>query len=200
MPLASCTQLSSGRARSNSSLDAGPGWAPTASNSPCKILYTRLANTTLTTLSRSRAWVHSDCKAYMPPPSDCKHTVLRSGQATAAPVAQGKPWPIAPPVICNQSLAAAPKVWPNKLRPEVTASSTTMALSGSKAAKVMAKASGLKAPRCTMGRGPVSGAPAQAGAPKASASHSSAATASWSGRANTCIWASGGDIRLGLPG
>ncbi len=111
----------------------------------------RLAKTTLITSSFSRACVHSACSVYMPAPSACRQTTLRPGQATAAPVAQGNPWPIAPPVICSQSCGAALKVGANSARPEVTASSATMQFSGSSAASVLAKASGSNFPRTSCG-------------------------------------------------
>ena len=50
------------------------------------------------TFSPSRACVHSACTVYIPLPSAWNEITLRSGQATAAPVAHGKPCPIAPPV------------------------------------------------------------------------------------------------------
>ena len=46
----------------------------------------------------SRAWVHSDWIVYIAEPSPSRLSTGRPGQATAAPVATGRPWPIAPPV------------------------------------------------------------------------------------------------------
>ena len=59
------------------------------------------------TSSPSRACVHSACKVYMPLPSPSRQTTLRSGQATAAPVATGMPMPIEPPMFESQSCGAA---------------------------------------------------------------------------------------------
>ena len=55
---------------------------------------------------------------------------LRSGHATAAPVATGVEKPIEPPMFCSQSCGAAAAVGGKKPRPVVTDSSTTMAFSG----------------------------------------------------------------------
>ncbi len=55
---------------------------------------------------------------------------LRSGQATAAPVATGVEKPIEPPMFCSQSCGAAAAVGGKKPRPVVMDSSTTMAFSG----------------------------------------------------------------------
>ena len=49
----------------------------------------RFANTMVSTLRPSRAWVHSDCSVYIALPSPTMQITLRSGQATAAPVATG---------------------------------------------------------------------------------------------------------------
>ena len=65
-------------------------------------------NTIVTTSRPSRAWVHSDCIVYSALPSASRLTTLRSGQATAAPVATGMPWPIAPPVSVSQSWRGRP--------------------------------------------------------------------------------------------
>src|SRR5580704_11796479 len=67
----------------------------------------RLANTMVVTLRFSRAWVHSDCSVYIALPSPTMQITLRSGQATAAPVATGVENPIEPPMFCNQSCGAA---------------------------------------------------------------------------------------------
>ena len=47
----------------------------------------------------SRACVHSDWIVYIADPSACSSTTGRSGTATAAPVAVGRPQPIDPPVM-----------------------------------------------------------------------------------------------------
>src|SRR4029450_8481164 len=67
----------------------------------------RLANTIVTTLRPSRAWVHSDCSVYIALPSPTMQITLRSGHATAAPVATGVENPIEPPMFCSQSCGAA---------------------------------------------------------------------------------------------
>ena len=82
----------------------------------------------------SRACVHSDCSVYIALPSASRFKTLRSGHATAAPVATGMPCPIAPPVSVNQSWRGAPSVAPETYRPPVCASSLTIAPSGSKRA------------------------------------------------------------------
>ena len=58
---------------------------------------------TVVTSRPSRAWVHSDCSVYIALPSASRQITVRSGHATAAPVATGRPWPIAPPVSVSQS-------------------------------------------------------------------------------------------------
>src|SRR5260370_38264155 len=83
--------------------------------------------------SPSRACVHSACTVYIALPSACNDTTRRSGQATAAPVASGMPSPIEPPMFDSQSCGAADLVGAKKPRPVVTASSATIALSGSNA-------------------------------------------------------------------
>src|SRR5205807_5751142 len=90
----------------------------------------RLANTIVTTLRPSRAWVHSDCSVYIALPSPTMQITLRSGQATAAPVATGVEKPIEPPMFCSQSCGALADVGGKKLRPVVMDSSTMIAFSG----------------------------------------------------------------------
>src|SRR5690606_40159847 len=51
----------------------------------------------------SLACVQSAWTVYMPLPSASSDSTLRSGHATAAPVAAGMPKPIAPPVRSSQS-------------------------------------------------------------------------------------------------
>ena len=84
----------------------------------------------MVTSSCSRAIVHSPCTVYMAAPSPFRLSTLRSGQATAAPMATGMPWPMAPPVRHSQSWARAVFVDCQTGRPAVTASSLTIALSG----------------------------------------------------------------------
>src|SRR6201985_723844 len=69
----------------------------------------RFANTIVTTLRPSRACVHNDCSVSIALPSPTMQITLRSGHATAAPVATGVEKPIEPPMFCSQScgLAAA---------------------------------------------------------------------------------------------
>ena len=51
----------------------------------------------------SRAMVHSAWMVYIALPSPTSAITGRSGQAIAAPVALGRPWPIAPPVRVRKS-------------------------------------------------------------------------------------------------
>src|ERR1700689_4053282 len=90
----------------------------------------RLANTIVTTLSPSRACVHRDWMVYIALPSPTIQITLRSGHATAAPVATGVENPIEPPMFCNQSWGAAAAVGGKKPRPVVMDSSTMIAFSG----------------------------------------------------------------------
>src|SRR3569833_2063744 len=89
-----------------------------------------MANTMVTTLRFSRAWVHNDWIVYIALPSPTMHITLRSGQATAAPVATGVEKPIAPPMFCSQSWGLLAAVGGMKPRPVVMDSSTIMAFSG----------------------------------------------------------------------
>src|SRR6478609_3912521 len=84
----------------------------------------------VTTLRPSRACVHNDWIVYIALPSPTMQITLRSGQATAAPVATGVENPIEPPMFCNQSWGAAAAVGGKNPRPVVIDSSTTMAFSG----------------------------------------------------------------------
>src|ERR1700745_3400018 len=90
----------------------------------------RLANTTVNTLRFSRAWVHRDWIVYIALPSPTMQITLRSGQATAAPVATGVEKPIEPPMFCSQSCGLAAAVGGKKPRPVVMDSSTMIAFSG----------------------------------------------------------------------
>ena len=94
---------------------------------------------TVVTSRPSRAWVHSDWSVYMALPSASRHSTWRSGHATAAPVATGRPWPMAPPVRQSQSWRGAPAVAPDTKIPEVFPSSLTMAPSGSRAPMAAAR-------------------------------------------------------------
>src|SRR5215468_6700755 len=91
----------------------------------------------------------------MPLPSPSRQTTFRSGQATAAPVATGIPMPIDPPIFESQSCGAAARVGAKKPRPVVTASSTTIAFSGNRAASDAPRVSGLMAPVAGFGAGPL---------------------------------------------
>src|SRR3954469_3621173 len=90
----------------------------------------RFANTIVTTLRPSRACVHNAWIVYIEEPSPTMQITLRSGHATAAPVATGGEKPIEPPMFCSQSCGAAADVGGKNCRPVVTDSSTTMAFSG----------------------------------------------------------------------
>ena len=76
----------------------------------------------------------------------------RSGQATAAPAAIGRPCPIAPPVTVSQSCGGAPAVAPPSPSPEVFDSSLTMAPSGSSAPITAAAVPASSGPSGTAGR------------------------------------------------
>src|SRR5260370_5227702 len=106
----------------------------------------RLANTIVVTLRPSLACVHSDCSVYTGAPSPAMQITLRSGQATAAPVATGVENPIEPPMFCSQSCGAAAAVGGKKPRPVVMDSSTTMAFSGIAIASACAIEAWVKAP------------------------------------------------------
>ena len=62
------------------------------------------------TSSCSRAIVHSDWIVYIAEPSPWSARTGRSGHATAAPTATGRPWPMAPPVRVSTSWRGAPAV------------------------------------------------------------------------------------------
>ena len=78
----------------------------------------------------SRAIVHRLCTVYMAEPSPFRDTTLRSGQATAAPMAMGPPMPMAPPVRARTSCGTVVMQGTAIPPPEVTASSQRMAPSG----------------------------------------------------------------------
>ena len=113
------------------------------------------------------------CTCALPSPS--RQTTLRSGHATAAPVASGMPMPIDPPMFESQSCGCAARVGAKKPRPVVTASSTTIAFSGKQRAERRAERlrgdrAGGRRRRRVVDRP----APASPRAPTASASASSA--------------------------
>src|SRR3979411_3563834 len=106
----------------------------------------RLANTIVVTLRPSRTCVHSDCRVYIALPSPTMQITLRSGHATAAPVATGVEKPIEPPMFCSQSCGAAAAVGGKKPRPGVMDSSTTVAFSGIAIARACATEAWVEGP------------------------------------------------------
>src|ERR1700675_4043173 len=100
----------------------------------------------VTTLRLSRACVHKDWIVYIALPSPTMQITLRSGQATAAPVATGVENPIEPPMFCSQSGGGAAAVGGKKPRPGVMDSSTTMAFSGIAIASAWAIEAWVRAP------------------------------------------------------
>src|ERR1700750_377131 len=90
----------------------------------------RLANTMVTMLRFSRAWVHSDWIVYIALSSPTMQIHLRSGQQSAPPIDGGGEKPIEPPMFCSQSCGAAAAVGGKKARPVVSDSSTMIAFSG----------------------------------------------------------------------
>src|SRR5690349_9701194 len=135
----------------------------------------------------------------MAEPSASSEITGRPGAATAAPVAAGRPQPIAPPVRYSQSCSGAAAVRSTKNADAVTASSTTIAPSGNNAPTAAVSESTFSSPVGGAGRsGGVTGG--GAGASSASASASSAATASSSGPASAWTAVSGEASRLGRPG
>src|SRR6516225_5968215 len=100
----------------------------------------------------SRACVHSAEIVYIALPSASSAMTGRCGQAMAAPAASGSPWPIAPPVSVSQSCGGAPAVAAGRNRPDVTASSETIAPSGSSAPMTAAAVCGVRSPRGSPGR------------------------------------------------
>ena len=87
---------------------------------------------TAVTFSFSRAIVHNDWMVYIELPSPISARTGRSGQAIAAPIAFGRPCPIAPPVSVTRSCRGEPAVYFESMRPEVIASSMRMAFSCSR--------------------------------------------------------------------
>src|SRR5215212_11046009 len=101
---------------------------------------------------------------------------LRSGHATAAPVATGVENPIEPPMFWSQSWGAAAAVGGKKLRPVVMDSSTTMAFSGIAIAIAWAIEAWVSAPVGLANSAMGCGLASVGLAPSAEASASSAAT------------------------
>src|SRR6202166_1500025 len=136
----------------------------------------RLANTIVVMLRPSRACVHSDCNVYMALPSPTMQITLRSGQATAAPVATGVENPIEPPMFCSQSCGLAAAVGGKKPRPVVMDSSTMIAFSGIAIAIACAIEAWVSAPVGLDNSISFAGLTSDGLAPTALASASSAAT------------------------
>src|SRR5579863_3647877 len=135
----------------------------------------RLANTTVRMLRPSRACVHRDWMVYIELPSPTMQITLRSGQATAAPLATGVENPIEPPMFCNQSCGADAAVGGKNPRPVVRDSSTMMAFSGIAQAIACAMLAKFNAPVGLLSSASLCGLTSDGLAPSASASASSAA-------------------------
>src|SRR5262245_10396968 len=95
------------------------------------------------TFKPSCAWVQSDCNVYIALPSAWRLITTRSGQATAAPVAQGGPSPIAPPGCARRVCLAADCdiAWNGAML--VVLSSITIACSGIREATTAESVSGV---------------------------------------------------------
>ena len=152
---------------------------------------------TVVTSSDSRAWVHSAWIVYIAEPSASSASTGRSGQATAAPVASGRPTPIAPPVSCSQSCGAQPAVAAVMWTLFVFDSSHTIAPSGIVAATAAASVAPVSAP---VGRDGAGASSTGASSPTADASAASAPAASSRPVASTCTSHPSGTRSLGLPG
>src|SRR5262245_3517428 len=113
---------------------------------------------------------------YIALPSPTMQITLRSGQATAAPVATGVENPIEPPMFCSQSCGGAAAVGGKKPRPVVMDSSTMIAFSGIGQATACAIEAKLNAPVGLKSSASFCGLTSAGLAPSASASASSAAT------------------------
>ena len=164
-----------------------------------RIAYERLLRITVVTFSCSRAWVQSAVSEYIALPSDSRQSTGRSGHATAAPVATGSPWPIAPPVTVRMSWRGEPAVAHGSDRPDVIDSSATIARSGSITPIVSAIDSAVSSPLGSAGRAGSCSTGSASGATR-SASRSSASTTSSPPRASTCTVQPSGTRSLGLPG
>src|SRR5947209_6221600 len=112
---------------------------------------------------------------YIALPSPTMQITLRSGQATAAPVAIGVEKPIEPPMFCSQSCGAAAAVGGKKPRPVVRDSSTMIAFSGIAQAIACAIEAKVTAPVGLLSSASCCGFTSDGLAPSASASASSAA-------------------------
>src|SRR6516165_8502241 len=113
---------------------------------------------------------------YIALPSPTMQITLRSGQATAAPVATGVENPIEPPMFCSQSCGGAAAVGGKKPRPVVMDSSTTIAFSGMAQAMACAIEAKVSDPVGLLSSASFCGFTSEDLAPSASASASSAAT------------------------
>src|SRR5262249_14178122 len=113
---------------------------------------------------------------YIALPSPTMQITLRSGQATAAPVATGVENPIEPPMFCSQSCGAAAAVGGKKPRPAGMDASTMIAFSGIAQAIACAIEAKLSAPVGLLSSASFCGLTSAGLAPSASASASSAAT------------------------
>src|SRR5262245_44862037 len=98
------------------------------------------------TLSCSRACVHNACNVYIALPSACRLITVRSGDATAAPVAHGGPNPIAPPGCVSRVCRAADCDIARNGPMLVLLSSITIALSGNSAVTAADNVSGVILP------------------------------------------------------
>jgi hypothetical protein len=174
--------------------------APVRSSSMARIAYARLLKMTVVMSSPSRACVHSAEIVYMALPSASSANTGRSGRAIAAPVASGRPWPMAPPVRLSQSCGGAPAVAPASQSPEVLASSQTIAPSGSSAPMTAAADSAVSLPSAgSSGREAGCSDGSAPGAARSASAVSAPATSS-PGSASTCTWQFSGSGVLGLPG
>jgi len=83
-----------------------------------------LLTSTVVTFSFSLAIVHSDWIVYRLLPSASMAITGRSGAATAAPTATGRPWPIDPPVSASSVCRGAPASALGRANPEVAGAGT----------------------------------------------------------------------------
>ena len=110
---------------------------------------------TVVTSSCSRAWVHRACRRVHRRPVGLQRDHVAAGGGDRRAGGEGRPEPIAPPVEFSQSCGGAALVSGKKPRPKVTASSVTIALSGSSAESVAGEGFGGRAcPGAALGRGP----------------------------------------------
>ena len=123
---------------------------------------------------------------------------MRSGQATAAPVASGSPTPIAPPVSCSQSCGAHPAVAADMCTLLVFDSSLTIAPSGSVAATAAASVAPVSAAGRALRGGGVDDGPV--GADLVGQLRPARRLASSRPVASTCTSQPSGTRSLGRPG